>query len=45
MSTQSTKSPRVFAREFKLDLCRQIVSGQRRPAQVCREHQLAESTN
>ena len=38
----STKSPRVFAREFKLDLCRQIKSGQKRPAQVCREHQLNE---
>ena len=38
----STKSPRTFAREFKLDLCRQIQSGQKRPAQLCREHQLAE---
>lgn len=38
----STKSPRAFAREFKLDLCRQIQSGQKRPAQLCREHQLAE---
>lgn len=38
----STKSPRTFAREFKLDLCRQIQSGQKRPAQVCREHQLTE---
>ena len=39
----STKSPRAFAREFKLDLCRQIKSGQKRPAQICREHQLTES--
>jgi len=38
----STKPPRVFAREFKLDLCRQIKSGQKRPAQVCREHQITE---
>jgi transposase len=38
----STNSPRVFAREFKLDLCRQIKSGQKRPAQLCREHQLTE---
>jgi transposase-like protein len=38
----STKSPRTFAREFKLDLCRQIQSGQKRPAQLCREHQLTE---
>lgn len=37
-----TKPPRVFAREFKLDLCRQVTSGQKRPAQVCREHQLTE---
>ena len=38
----STKSPRTFAREFKLDLCRQVQSGQKRPAQVCREHQITE---
>lgn len=38
----STKAPRTFAREFKLDLCRQIHSGQKRPAQVCREHHLTE---
>jgi hypothetical protein len=34
----STKSPRTFTREFKLDLCRQIQGGQKRPAQLCREH-------
>jgi len=38
----SAKTPRVFAREFKIDLCRQIMSGQKRPAQICREHQLTE---
>ncbi len=38
----STKSPRTFPREFKLDLCRQIKSGQKRPAQLCREHQITE---
>jgi transposase len=38
----STKSPRTFAREFKLDVCRQVQSGQKRPAQLCREHQLTE---
>ena len=37
-----TKTPRTFAREVKLDLCRQIHSGQKRPAQLCREHQIAE---
>lgn len=34
---------RVHSREFKLEVVRQIASGQKRPAQVCREHQLAES--
>jgi transposase len=34
---------RAHSREFKLDLVRQIESGQKRPAQVCREHGLAES--
>lgn len=34
---------RRHTREFKLQVCRQIVSGQKRPAQVCREHQLANS--
>ncbi len=29
--------------EFKLECCRQIATGQKRPAQVCREHNLAES--
>jgi len=37
-----TKTPRTFAREVKLDLCRQIQSGQKRPAQLCREHQITE---
>lgn len=34
---------RRHSREFKLQVCRQIASGQKRPAQVCREHQLANS--
>ena len=34
---------RTFTREFKLDVVRQIASGAKRPAQVCREHQLAET--
>ena len=34
---------RVFSREFKLDVCRQIASGEKRVAQVCREHQLGET--
>ncbi len=34
---------RNHSREFKLECCRLIATGQRRPAQVCREHNLAES--
>jgi transposase len=38
---------RTFSRDFKLEVARQIASGQKRPAQVCREHehehQLAET--
>lgn len=33
---------RVFSREFKLAVVQQVVSGEQRPAQVCREHGLAE---
>ena len=34
---------RSHTREFKLEVCRQIASGEKRPAQVCREHELASS--
>lgn len=34
---------RSFSREFKLDVCRQVTTGERRPSQVCREHGLTES--
>src|SRR5215203_305732 len=34
---------RVYSREFKLSLVRQVASGEKRPAQVCREHGLGES--
>ena len=34
---------RVHSREFKLTLMRQLASGEKRPAQICREHQLASS--
>ncbi len=34
---------RVHSRELKLSIVRQLASGEKRPAQVCREHQLAES--
>lgn len=34
---------RTFSREFKLDVCRQVATGERRPSQVCREHGLTES--
>lgn len=34
---------RVHSREFKLDVVQQVITGQKRPAQVCREYGLAES--
>jgi len=34
---------RVFSREFKLEVVRQLVSGQKRFAQLCREHNLCET--
>jgi transposase len=34
---------RTHSREFKLTLMRQLASGEKRPAQVCREHNLAPS--
>ena len=34
--------PRMHTREFKLNVVRQLASGEKRPAQVCREYQLAD---
>jgi len=34
---------RTFSREFKLTVVRQIANGEKRPAQVCREHSLTEN--
>jgi transposase len=34
---------RKHTREFKLRCCRQVASGEKRPAQLCREHNLSES--
>ena len=34
---------RIHSREFKLDVVRQVESGAKRPAQACREFELAES--
>jgi transposase len=34
---------RTFTQEFKLEVVRQIESGAKRPAQVCREQHLAET--
>ena len=34
---------RVHSREFKISVCQQVASGQKRPSQVCREHNLSES--
>ena len=33
---------RVHSREFKLSVVRQVANGERRPAQVCREHGIGE---
>jgi transposase-like protein len=35
-------SGRTHSREFKLMVVRQIAMGERRPAQICREHALTE---
>lgn len=34
---------RNHTREFKLQCCRQVATGEKRPAQICREHDLSES--
>ncbi len=34
---------RNHTREFKLECVRQIAVGEKRPAQICREHNLAQS--
>ncbi len=34
---------RIHSREFKLASVRRVASGERRPAQICREHRLDES--
>jgi transposase len=34
---------RNYTKEFKLQCCPEIATGQKRPAQICREHNLAES--
>ena len=33
---------RVYCREFKLGVVRQVAGGEKRPAQVCREHGIGE---
>jgi transposase-like protein len=34
---------RTFSRDLKLEVVRQLAEGHKRPAQVCREYQLADS--
>lgn len=34
---------RTHSRDFKLMVVRQVASGEKRPAQICREHSLADS--
>lgn len=38
-----SSSRRKHTREFKLRCCRQAATGEKRPAQLCREHNLSES--
>jgi len=38
-----TMRGRVHTREFKLEVCQQIARGEKRPAQICREHEVANS--
>ena len=33
---------RSYSREFKLEVVRQVTNGEKRPAQVCREHGIAQ---
>jgi len=40
---QVTRRGRVHTREFKLEVCQQIARGEKRPAQICREHEVANS--
>ena len=34
---------RTFERQFKLDICRQLATGEKRIAQICREHNLCQT--
>ena len=34
---------RTFDRDFKLTVCRQLVTGEKRPAQICREYNLCQT--
>lgn len=34
---------RTFDRQFKLDICRQLVTGEKRISQVCREHNFCQT--
>jgi len=34
---------RTFSREFKLTIVRQVANGEKRPAQICREHNVTNS--
>ena len=38
-----SRSRRNHTREFKLQCCRQVATAEKRPAQICREHNLSES--
>ena len=38
-----SRSRRNHTRDFKLQCCRQVATAEKRPAQICREHNLSES--
>ena len=39
----ASRPKRTFSREFKLQVARQLVTGEKRLAQVCREHDLCQT--
>jgi transposase len=40
---ESTMQKRNHSREFKLEVLHQLTSGEKRPAQICREYNIADS--
>jgi transposase len=38
------KKRRTFTPEFKFEVVMEVVTGQKRPVEICRQHQLSDST-